>query len=55
LNFVVSYVLVCQVVRFDLVAADHAVAFGLGMLAMGLPLARQFGRFNGGNTPRDAR
>jgi len=55
LNLAVSYILLCRVVRFDLVATDHAVAFGLGMLAMGLMSARGFGRFNGGNNPRDAR
>jgi hypothetical protein len=51
LNLAASYVLVCQIVRFDLIVADHAAAFGLGMLVMGLMAARSFGRFHGGNAP----
>ncbi len=48
-NLVVAYVLLCRVGEFDLRDTRDAVAMGLGMLALALPLARRFGRFNGGN------
>lgn len=54
LNLVFSYLLLCQVGDFDLRAADHAAALGLGMIVMGVIMARQFGRFHGGNSPTDA-
>jgi hypothetical protein len=51
LNIVVFYVLVCRIGEFDLRSTADVVAFGLGMLAIGLFSARHFGRFHGGNTP----
>ena len=50
-NLVVAYLLICRVGDFDLRATDDVVPLGLGMLLLGLGLARQFGRFNGGNNP----
>jgi len=35
----------------DLRNTGDAIAFGLGILALSLPLARRFGRFNGGHVP----
>ena len=49
LNIVVCYVLVCRVGDFGLRTTSDVVPFGLGILLMGLLLARQFGRFHGGN------
>jgi len=51
LNLVFSYLLLCHVGEFDLRAADHAAALGLGMLLMGVMMARHFGRFHGGHSP----
>jgi hypothetical protein len=51
LNIVVGYALVCRVGDFSLKTTSDVAAFGLGILLMGLLLARQFGRFNGGNAP----
>lgn len=48
-NLAVSYALVLRVGDFNLRNTPDAVALGLGMLALSLPLARRFGRFNGGN------
>jgi hypothetical protein len=53
-NFAVSYVLICRVGEFSLRSTTHAVVLGLGFLLMGLVSARQFGRFNGGNSPEDS-
>jgi len=50
-NIIIFYLLVCRVGDFDLKNAADAAAFGLGMLALGLPSARHFGRVNGGNAP----
>jgi len=50
LNLVAGYLLVFRVGNFDLRDASGAVALGLGALALSLPMARHFGRFNGGNT-----
>ena len=50
-NFVVAYLLLARIGAFELRATDNAVAAGLGILAMGLLLARAFGRVNGGNAP----
>jgi anti-anti-sigma regulatory factor len=36
----------------DLQGIDHAAASGLGAFALGMTMARRFGRFNGGNTPQ---
>jgi hypothetical protein len=51
LNIVVGYVLVCRVGDFGLRTTGDVIPFGLGILLMGLLLARQFGRFHGGNLP----
>jgi hypothetical protein len=48
LNLVVGYLLVCRVGTFDLRRTSHVVALGLGVLTMGLMLARTFGKFYGG-------
>ena len=50
-NFVVAYFLVARVGHFDLHAADHIIAFGVGVLLMGVMAARTFGRYHGGNSP----
>jgi hypothetical protein len=50
-NLVVAYLLICCVGTFDLRSGVDAATLGLGMLVIGLLLARQFGRFNGGNSP----
>lgn len=50
-NIVIGYLLICHVGDFDLRnAVDFGIA-GLGALAMGVFLARFFGRFHGGNHP----
>jgi hypothetical protein len=51
-NLVLSYLLVCHVGAFDPRNGGQAAALGLGMLLLGLALARHFGRFHGGNAPR---
>jgi hypothetical protein len=51
LNIVIGYLLVCRIGDFGLRTTSHVIAFGLGILLMGLFLARQFGRFHGGNLP----
>jgi hypothetical protein len=50
-NLVVAYLLILRVGEFDLRSAADAATLGLGMLVIGLFLARHFGRFNGGNSP----
>jgi hypothetical protein len=50
-NVVVSYVLTWRVGDFDVRSADDVIAVGLGVLLMGLLMARMFGRFHGGNAP----
>jgi len=50
-NLVVSYILVCRVGDFALRNTDDIIAFGLGILLIGLFSARHFGRFHGGNAP----
>jgi hypothetical protein len=50
-NIAVGYLLICHVGDFDLRAAGDAAAVGLGVLVMGVLMARMFGRFQGGNTP----
>jgi len=52
-NLAVGYGLVCRVGQFDLRSTDHVIAAGLGVLLMGVITARLFGRFHGGNSPRD--
>lgn len=53
-NLVAAYWLLCRVGTFDLRAPLDVGAAGLGMLLLALFLARHFGRFNGGNAPKDA-
>ncbi len=50
-NLAVGYVLTCRVGNFDLHSTAHIVAFGLGVLVIGVFSARGFGRFHGGNSP----
>jgi hypothetical protein len=47
-NLVVGYILVVRVGHFDLRQTKHVVVLGLGILAMALLLAHQFGNFHGG-------
>jgi hypothetical protein len=54
LNLAIGYALICRVGDFDLRATSDVVALGLGVLGMGLVMARMFGRFHGGNAPEDA-
>jgi hypothetical protein len=54
LNLVVGYLLVCRVGDFDLRSTSDVVAAGLGVLVIGVAMARQFGRFNGGNHPQNS-
>ncbi len=51
LNLVVGYLLVCRVGDFGLRTTNDVTPLGLGILLMGLILARLFGRFHGGNLP----
>jgi hypothetical protein len=50
-NVVVGYMLVCRVGDFGLKVTGDVIAFGLGILAMGLLCARLFGRLHGGHRP----
>ena len=50
-NFIVAYLLIARVGNFDLHAADHVLALGVGVLLIGVMSARLFGRFHGGNLP----
>jgi hypothetical protein len=50
-NIAVGYILVCRVGDFELRATSDVIAFGLGILLMGLLSARLFGRFHGGAAP----
>ena len=52
-NLVVGYVLICRVGNFDARSTAQVAAAGLGVLLMSLMLARHFGKFHGGNSPRD--
>ena len=51
-NIAVGYALVCRVGSFVLKDLADAVALGVGVLIMALILAKQFGRFHGGNLPK---
>ena len=51
-NLVVGYLLVAQVGDFEPRDLADVAALGLGALILSLMLARQFGRFNGGNAPQ---
>lgn len=50
-NVAVGYVLVCRVGSFTLRSSENVVAASLGVLVMGLMLARTFGQLHGGNSP----
>jgi len=50
-NFVVAYLLLARVGRFDPRATDQALAAGAGVLLIGLFSARHLGRFHGGDAP----
>jgi len=50
LNIIVGYLLVCRVGDFNFKATGDVVPLGVGILAMGLFAARQFGHLHGGNT-----
>ncbi|MFY9642561.1 MAG: hypothetical protein WCD20_15845 [Rhodomicrobium sp.] len=50
-NLVVGYVLIFRVESFDFRSTADAAASGLGVLLMGLMLARTFGPLHGGNAP----
>ncbi|WP_175855784.1 hypothetical protein [Burkholderia anthina] len=50
-NLAIGYALLCRIDRFDLMRTADAAAFGLGVLALGLFLARHFGALHGGNAP----
>src|SRR5580693_8997732 len=50
-NFVIAYLLIARVGNFDPRAADQIIAFGVGVLIIGVMSARLFGRFHGGNSP----
>jgi hypothetical protein len=47
-NAAVGYVLVARVGSFDLRNTRHVVNLGIGVLVMGITLARTFGKFYGG-------
>jgi hypothetical protein len=49
-NLVIAYLLIVRVGNFDLHAADNVIAFGGGVLLMGVMAAQTFGRFHGGNS-----
>ncbi|MEI9928595.1 MAG: hypothetical protein WDN44_13970 [Sphingomonas sp.] len=53
-NLVAAYFLVCRVGEFDLRETGDIAALALGMLLLGLHLARHFGQLNGGGGPGPA-
>ncbi|HEX3659944.1 MAG TPA: hypothetical protein VHU89_00835 [Acidobacteriaceae bacterium] len=50
-NMVVSYLLLVRVGNCDLRSTRDVLALAAGVLLMGVLMARQFGRFHGGNAP----
>lgn len=48
-NFVASWLLLFRAADFNLADDAHALAFGIGLLATGVALARHFGQYHGGN------
>lgn len=50
-NAVVGYLLVARVGDFNPRTASHIIAFGLGVLLIGITSAHHFGQFHGGNAP----
>ena len=53
-NFVVAWLLIMRVGRFDPRASGNVIAFGAGVLLMGMMAARLFGRLHGGNAPNSS-
>ncbi len=53
-NLAIAYLLICRVGDFSLRSTANVAALGLGFLLMGLISARHFGRFHGGNSPKDS-
>lgn len=53
INLAVAYGLTCRIGAFDIRNNEDIGVFAAGGLLMGLMLARHFGRFNGGSTPKD--
>jgi hypothetical protein len=54
INFAIAYGLIFRIGDFAVRNSEDIGALALGGVLMGLMLARHFGRFNGGNTPKDA-
>ena len=52
LNLVAGYLLLCRVGDFDLHSTGQVATMGAGALLMSVMMARHFGRFHGGNSPR---
>ena len=52
LNLAIGYVLICRVGSFDLRSTAQVAVAAAGILLMSLMLARHFGRFHGGNSPK---
>jgi hypothetical protein len=50
-NIAVAYGLICRVGEFSLRSTTDVTVLGVGFILIGLFGARQFGRFNGGNSP----
>ena len=50
-NLLVAYLLLCRVGHFELHSASDVIACGLGVLIMGVMLARTFGELHSGNSP----
>ena len=53
-NIIVGYVLVCRVGDFSLRNTGDVLACGAGALLIALFSARHFGRFHGGNPPKQS-
>jgi len=51
LNLAVGYAFICHVGEFRIKDTADALAVGIGILAISLPLARHFGRLHGGHAP----
>jgi hypothetical protein len=52
-NLAIGYILLCRVGNFDLRSTIDVVTAGLGVLLIGVMMARMFGRLHGGNTPEN--
>jgi hypothetical protein len=51
-NLVIGYVLLARIGSFDLRSTAHVAAAGSGALLMSILVARHFGEFHGGNSPK---